>query len=98
MKKIALLGLLALAACSAEPETGPPPGEPVADETPTYIEPEPYAAPNAIEETQPEPMPAPEPEPIAPDEQMIDDAEATGMTSRVDRSGDGLDEEVPVRE
>ncbi|SOB86608.1 hypothetical protein SAMN06297144_1715 [Sphingomonas guangdongensis] len=29
-----------------------------------------------------------EPEPTAPDEQVLEDADATGMTARVDRSGD----------
>ncbi|UUL82860.1 hypothetical protein OKW76_15225 [Sphingomonas sp. S1-29] len=99
MKKTALLGLMALAACSAEPETGPPPSEAVTDEAPAYVEPEPLPEPAPLPEPSPEPTPTEEPEPIAPDEQMLDDAEATGMTSRVDRSEDGTtQEEVPVRE
>jgi predicted small lipoprotein YifL len=85
-----LLALSLLAGCSrSEPDEAPPAENAVSDE----------ALPAPEETRAPEPEPAPEPAPvatantvapppaaeIAPDEQMLDDADATGMTARATR-------------
>lgn len=80
---------LALAACSGEPEQPAPEGP-----DNLYESPEPLPAPEPLPELTPEPTPSPTPsptptpEPLPEDEQMMLDADATGMTSRVDREAD----------
>ena len=65
-----------------EEETAPPPALPV-------------APPPAIVTPKPEPenmkMPPPDTTALSEDEQIREDAAATGMTSRVHRDGDGQD-------
>lgn len=89
MKKLAIAailgGTLLLAGCKQHQENPP--------ETNNAAEaPEPVAPP------PPPPAPAPKPKPVAAakpkplpatpeDQQVLDDADATGMTARVDRSG-----------
>lgn len=86
-----LLAITALAGCSrSEPDEAPPTENAVTDETPPPVEetraPEPAPAP-----AEPAPAPSanaatPPPAPaVAPDEQMLDDADATGMTARSSR-------------
>ena len=84
-----LLAAMALAGCSSsEPEQPPTDTNMVEDTGVTETE----AAPAPVETAPveaPPPAPAvvepPREKPIAPDEQMLDDADATGMTSRVNR-------------
>ncbi|MEG3165239.1 hypothetical protein U1701_11595 [Sphingomonas sp. PB2P19] len=96
-----LLALSALAGCSSEPAAPPidnalteEPAAPVAEEAPAPVpepapvEPAPVATANAV---MPPPAAA-----IAPDEQMLDDADATGMTARANR--DELATEPPANE
>ncbi|WP_294266155.1 hypothetical protein [uncultured Sphingomonas sp.] len=90
---------LALAACSGEPEQPAPEG-PDANLTEAMPTPEPLPT------STPEPVATPSPTPtfdaapppkVAEDQQMIDDAEATGMTARVTRDEQRpTDEETPV--
>lgn len=89
---------LALAACSGEPEQ-PAPEAPDANLTEAMPTPEPLPT------EAPEPVAAPSPTPtfdaappprVAEDQQMIDDAEATGMTARVTRDRAPTDAETPV--
>lgn len=83
----ALLGAATLAACSGASEPEAPANAmdnavEVIDETPSenFATPEPIATPSAT--------PTPVAEAPLPDaEQIQDDAEAVGMTARVDRSG-----------
>ena len=89
-----LLAAMALAGCSrSEPEQPPTDTNMVDDTGVTESE----AAPAPVEAASVEVAPAapavaepPREKPIAPDEQMLDDADATGMTSRVTR------DEVPI--
>jgi PBP1b-binding outer membrane lipoprotein LpoB len=84
----ALATAAALSACSrSEPEQPAPTNEVMPTETPTF-EPtdQPSAEPTAIE--QPivnDTVALPPEEAAAPDEQMLDDASATGMTARTQR-------------
>lgn len=87
----ALATLTLLAACGSEPEAPP---EPAAVETVTPVEappapppPEPPVA-NVVE--------AAPVEDLAPDQQVLEDADATGMTARVDR--DAGTEDAPAQE
>ena len=84
-------GLLMLSACSrSEPEQPleenmseqAPMEESTPDATPTA---EPSATPTAAVETNTAAIDTPPEAPVAPDAQMIDDADATGMTARVSR-------------
>ncbi|MGK6323935.1 hypothetical protein ACMGDM_12750 [Sphingomonas sp. DT-51] len=82
---------LALAGCSRDPEPAPEPSAtveeaPAPEPTPTPTpEPTPLASPSPLgNETAVLP---PEEEP-APDEQMLDDASATGMTARATRKAE----------
>ncbi len=85
-----LLAAMALAGCSrSEPEQPPTDTNMVEDTGVTESE---AAAPASVEAAPVEaapPAPAvvepPREKPVAPDEQMLDDADATGMTSRVTR-------------
>lgn len=99
---VVALGGVSLAGCSrSEPE--PPPEmnmtvhelEPTPEPSPTEI------APPIVEPT-PEPMndtaPLPPPEEAAPDEQMLDDASATGMTARSERDAGDAREAPAERE
>ncbi|WP_245942138.1 hypothetical protein [Sphingomonas gilva] len=74
----ALAGLTLLAGCGSEPEAPPEPA-PVETVEPAPAPPAPPALPPAnVAEAAPV-------EEIAPDEQVLADAEATGMTARVER-------------
>ncbi|NIJ28431.1 putative lipoprotein [Sphingomonas insulae] len=84
-------GLLMLSACSrSEPEQPleenmteqAPVEESTPDATPTA---EPSATPTAAVETNAMAIDTPPEAPVASDAQMIDDADATGMTARVSR-------------
>ena len=89
-----LLAAMAMAGCSSsEPEQPPADTNMVEDAGVTESE----AAPAPVEAAPVEAAPAapavvepPREKPLAPDEQMLDDADATGMTARVTR------DEVPV--
>ena len=84
-----LLATMALAGCSrSEPEQPPADVNMVEDTGVTETEAAPAPVEPAPVEAAP-PAPAvvepPREKPIAPDEQMLDDADATGMTARVTR-------------
>lgn len=90
---LALLAAASLAACSGGSDAPPPPEDPVenveevVDETPSenFAEPEPIPTPTAA--------PAPIVEQDRPtEEQVMDDADAVGMTKRLPRQ----DETAPV--
>jgi hypothetical protein len=96
-----LLAAMALAGCSrSEPEQQPTDVNMVEDTGVTESE---AAAPTPVEAAPVEvapPAPAvvepPREKPVAPDEQMLDDADATGMTSRVTRDEEPTqNEDVP---
>ena len=80
---------LSLAACDRSPPT-PPPAENDAmvepEPTPPPAEPVPQVVELPKAEAPPKPKPAPE---VSADQQVLDDADATGMTARVARDGDG---------
>ena len=84
---IALLVAGALiAGCKRTPEP-PPENEPTNVATPEAPPPEPpQPVPAPVEIEHPKAKPAPEP---TADQQIIDDAEATGMTSRSSHSDEG---------
>ncbi|MEZ0495008.1 hypothetical protein [Sphingomonas sp. IW22] len=97
-----LLPLAALAACSGEPEVPAPEG-------PDLNLTEEMATPEPLPTLEPTPSPTPSPTPtfeaapppeVEEDQQMLDDAEATGMTARIDRSAENEPENLlaPVRE
>ncbi|KQN30422.1 hypothetical protein ASF00_06650 [Sphingomonas sp. Leaf34] len=94
----ALLAAMALAGCSrSEPEQPPTDVNMVEDTGVTETE----AAPAPVEAAPVEAAPAapavvepPVEKPIAPDEQMLDDADATGMTARVTRDEAPAENEV----
>jgi hypothetical protein len=84
-------------ACSRDPEPAPvensagdqaPRDTPTPDATPT-----PVAEPTTEASTN---VAAPPATPVAPDEQMLDDATATGMTSHASRGDDGTDTPPPA--
>jgi hypothetical protein len=90
-----LLPLAALAACSGEPEVPAPEG-------PDLNVSEEMATPEALPTLEPTPAPTPTPSPtptfetappprIDEDQQMVDDAEATGMTARIEREDRGVE-------
>lgn len=93
-----LLPIAVLAACSAEPEQPAPEGPDfnLTEEAPA---PEPVPTFEPLPEPSPSPVPTFEsapPPPIEEDEQMIDDAQATGMTSRIEREDrSAADENAP---
>ena len=85
-------GLLMLSACSrSEPEQplddNMTEQAPVDEATPDAAPPpaEPSATPTAAADTNTAAIEAPPEKPVAPDAQMIEDADATGMTARVSR-------------
>ncbi|WOK36540.1 hypothetical protein [Sphingomonas sp. C3-2] len=91
MRKIAfaaIAGTLVLSACNSKPEEAPVENEtlnitvdePVVNEVVNIVEPE----KPVVNETPPA---APPPE-VSEEEQMLDDADATGLTSRLPRSDD----------
>lgn len=92
MKTAALLGagLLTLAAC-AKPEPEQPVSDNMSleespDEAPTPdVAPTAEATPAAALDTNTAAVDVPADAPVAPDAQMIEDADATGMTARVSR-------------
>ncbi len=87
---LTLVAATALAACSGDPEQ---PAEPmneaenivVIDETPSenIVEPEPLSTPT------PTPTPTPATDAVQTEEQVMDDADAVGMTARVPREDVG---------
>ena len=93
-----LLAAMALAGCSrSEPEQPPTDVNMVEDTGVTETE----AAPTPVEAAPVEAPPAapavvepPREKPVAPDEQMLDDADATGMTARVTRDEAPAENEV----
>ncbi|KQN32851.1 hypothetical protein [Sphingomonas sp. Leaf38] len=95
---VGLLTAMALAGCSrSEPEQPPTDVNMVEDTGVTETE----AAPAPVEAAPVEAAPAapavvepPREKPIAPDEQMLDDADATGMTARVTRDEAPAENEV----
>lgn len=100
---LALAALTLLAACNGRHERDQPVNETVAE---TPVEPAPVEpAPEPVE-TPPPPADInasealPPPEEAAPDEQMLDDASATGMTARVSRDDEApaADEALPAEE
>ena len=98
-----LLALSVLAGCSRSEPDQPPIDNALIDESPS-AEPTPTATPEEPAPAPVEPAPAPTanavaPPPaaaIAPDEQMLDDADATGMTARAKR--DAPTSEAPAAE
>lgn len=101
---VAAMAALSLAGCSrSEPEEVPATNEVVENvapvEEPTMAPPPPPL--NMVETNAAEPLPEAPPE--APDEQMLDDASATGMTARAtrDETRDGAErreEEAPAEQ
>ncbi|MEG8024668.1 hypothetical protein QP162_09795 [Sphingomonas aurantiaca] len=93
-----LLAAMALAGCSrSEPEQPPTDVNMVEDTGVTETE----AAPTPVEAAPVEAPPVapavvepPREKPVAPDEQMLDDADATGMTARVTRDEAPAENEV----
>ena len=78
-------GLLMLSACSrSEPE--PPVEENLDEATPDALPSvEPSDVPPPVADTNTAAIDVPPEAPVAPDAQMIEDADATGMTARVSR-------------
>ncbi len=76
----ALATLTLLAACGSEPEAPPEPA-PVETVEPAPAPPAPPPPPPAANVVEEAPV-----EELAPDQQVLEDADATGMTARVDRS------------
>lgn len=92
---------LLLAACSGDSEVAPV-EENVTDfevEEPILNRPDPIDEPAVTPTETPAPTPTPTAEPLPDEAQIQFDAEATGMTARVDRNGqpEGSPEE-PVRD
>jgi hypothetical protein len=88
------LALVLLAGCHSEPEPAPVTEE--TSEAPEVAEPAPAPTPPPIVK-EPEPAAAiatetnfeePAPEPVDPSDQTLDDADATGLTTRAKRSDD----------
>jgi hypothetical protein len=87
--------LVALGACSkSEPEAPPLQNieTPALEDLPTLNEPEPMPTETVTPVNTAEALPPPPP--VEPDQQMLDDAAAVGMTARADRSQPA--EEAPV--
>lgn len=76
----ALATLTLLTACGSEPEAPPEPA-PVETVEPAPAPPAPPPPPPAANVIEEAPV-----EDIAPDQQVLEDADATGMTARVDRN------------
>jgi hypothetical protein len=100
----AMLLTASLGACSRSPDETPPqensaettvPAEPVAVEMPDAPDPRPSASATPAANVTAEAPPA---VPPAPDEQMMDDASATGMTARTSRDEAPSNEAVPVEQ
>ena len=94
------LPALMLVACSDEPEPAPI-EENIAEfevEEPILNSPDPMIEPSPLPIETPTPAPTPTPEPLPDEAQIQFDAEATGMTSRVDRNAPPEDAPVPVQE
>lgn len=96
-----LFALSVLAGCSrSEPDEAPPVDNAVTEGAPPVREEAPAPAPVAPAPVEPAPVEAPNavaPPPakeIAPDEQMIDDADATGLTARANRDAPVTDAPV----
>ena len=93
-----LLAAMALAGCSrSEPEQPPTDVNMVEDTgvTETEAAPAPVeAAPVEAPPVAPAVVEPPREKPVAPDEQMLDDADATGMTARVTRDEAPAENEV----
>ncbi len=77
---------------SAFDEEAAPPAEPNAEAS---FEPAPVIADNAAAMAPPAEE-LPPPPPVAPDQQVLDDASATGMTSRTTRDQPQQDDTAPV--
>lgn len=93
--------VLLLAACSGDSDVAPV-EENVTDfeiEEPILNRPDPIDEPSPLPAETLTPTPTPTPEPLPDEAQIQFDAEATGMTARVDRNGlpEGSPEE-PVRD
>ncbi|UIJ44481.1 hypothetical protein LZK98_15635 [Sphingomonas cannabina] len=91
---------LTLAACSGSEPTPAPTNdavdtttEEVVNEAPPVVNEAPVAEPTANATATPAPAVTDD---RSADEQMYDDADATGMTARVDRSGGGSNESAPT--
>ncbi len=103
IRALAALALpaLMLVACSGDADVAPV-EEDVADfevEEPILNRPDPMLEASPLPLEQPTPTPEPKAEPLPDDAQMQFDAEATGMTSRVDRNAPSEDAPVePVRD
>lgn len=105
LKTVGLLGagLLALAACSRSEPEQPAPEDNVTLEATPGAEPTPEASPSAAPVAEVAPIAnaaiadVPPETPAAPDAQMIDDAEATGMTARVSRDAPAGNEAAPAQ-
>jgi hypothetical protein len=95
---------LTLAACSSsEPDSAPVNAEEnssfeevINEDLPTVNEAPVVAEPANVVEATPTPTPEAVQDDRSADAQMYDDADATGMTARVDRSGDAGDANAPV--
>lgn len=88
--------LAALGACSKSEPEAPPLANietPALEDMPTVNEPEPLPVETATPVNTAEALPPPAP--VEPDQQMLDDAAAVGMTARADRSQPT--EEAPVQ-
>ena len=90
----AVLATVLLAGCSREPPPPPPADETPVQESEDVAEPAPKAPPPVVV-APPAPPPAPEAnfeepaeEPIDPSDQTLEDADATGLTTRATRSDD----------
>jgi len=92
MKTVAIAAMLGatllLAGCKQHRE---PPAQNQAVEAPKPVvapqpKPEPVAPPKPVAAPKPKPLP-----PTPEDQQVLDDADATGMTARVDRAGNNSD-------
>jgi hypothetical protein len=89
------IGLLSLGACKgSEPEPAPVETN-ATEELPELPVQENFEEPAPIPTPSETPAPIATPEPVAPDEQMLDDADAVGMTSRLPR-GDVANEAAPA--
>lgn len=103
IRALAALALpaLMLAACSNDPEVAPV-EENIAEfevEEPILNRPDPIIEPSPLPIETPTPTPTPTAEPLPDEAQMQFDAEATGMTARVDRNAPPEDAPVePVQD